>query len=753
MTLNRIATYFVVLCLASAAVAAEPRVGPNLIPKPTEFQPGEGVWKISAGMTIGVELPTDETRAIALRLANQLPQSILIDIAGGASEQAKRCDVFLKLSPISGNHGDEGYKLEIHPTGVYLEASEPQGLYRGVQTLEQVIQDARAIGDAVTAMQIIDRPRFRHRGLMLDSARHFVPKETIKRTIDLVAYHKLNVLHWHLTDDQGWRIEIQKYPKLTETGAWRRATRPTETPVDGQGRYGGFYTQEDIREIVAYARERYVTIIPEIEMPGHSMAALASYPELACEPGAYEVSTRWDVHEDVLCAGDDRVFAFVEGVLLEVMRLFESPYIHIGGDECPKTRWKSCVKCQARMRALELKNEDELQSYFIRRVGVFLAMRGRRLVGWDEILEGGLPPSAIVQAWRGMDRVAAAARNGNQVIVSPRSHGYLDYRQGDHPGESTEGEFLPLSQVYSLEPVPPGLSQADARRIIGVEAALWTERVPPELLDWQMFPRLCAIAEVGWSEPQKNWEDFSRRLTIQMSRLDALGVRYYVAPPHLATPNLTFADVTEVAFHSDTEGVIRYTLDDSGVSPDSPRYERPIPLSQSRVVRAKRFLANGRSSDELVFSFRRLTPKAPVAVSDVRPGLRCEVFEGAFSRATWFDGVAPIAFRESTAPDLSQRPGDERFGLRYRGYFDAPRDGVYRFFLEADDAARIVIGDEIVVTAAWNMPEQEGVVWLRTGRHPFRIEFWQTEGPFRCELAVQPPGQPREPLSLEQLGH
>lgn len=750
MAVQKAAIRSIALCwICTLAVASPPR----LIPAPAEIEPGAGMWKAVPGMTIGVELATDETRAIARFVAELLPEANVADIPGGTEDPAQHCDLFMKLAPVTGNYGDEGYKLDIQPTGVSLEASEPQGLYRGAQTLRQLIQDARPDGGAIAAMRIIDRPRFAHRGLMLDSARHFIPTGTIRRYIDLMAYHKLNVLHWHLTDDQGWRIEIRKYPKLTEVGAWRRATRPTETPVDAHGRYGGFYTQEEIRELVAYARARYVTIIPEIEMPGHCMALLASYPELACEPGAYEVGTRWGVYDDLLCAGDDRVFAFMESVLLEVMGLFESPYIHIGGDECPRVRWKSCVKCQARMRALELKNEDELQSYFIRRIGVFLAMRGRRLVGWDEILEGGVPPTAIIQAWRSMDRVVAAARNGNQVIVSPRTHCYLDYWQSNLPGEPADRGYLPLPQVYALDPVPKGLTQADARRIIGIEGALWTEHVPPELLDRQAFPRLCAIAEVGWAGPRKDWEEFSQRLAVQMSRLDALGVRYFIAPPHIATPELVFVNSTDVVFHPAVEGEIRYTLDGSGVTADSARYERPIRLSESATVRARRFLANGRSSEELVFPFRRLAARTAVSATNSRPGLRCEVFEGAFSRATWFDGVAPVGIREPAVPDLSQRPSDERFGLRYRGYFEAPRDGLYRFFLHADDAARVVIGDEIVVTAAWGVPEQNGVVWLRAGKHPITIEFLQIDGAFGCALAVEPPDEPRQPLSLTQLSH
>ncbi|MBL8878193.1 MAG: family 20 glycosylhydrolase [Phycisphaerales bacterium] len=721
----------------------------TLIPKPASLTPGDGEWRLPSRPVVGVELADDETRAIGQMLADALPGGSSIDLPGGGGPRAADCAIYLKLSPISAKLPEEGYALAVAPDRVTITASDATGLFRGTQTLRQLIDG----GDIIPAVQIVDQPRFRHRGMLLDCGRHFMPKEFVKRYIDLIAYHRMNVLHWHLTEDQGWRIEIKQYPKLTAVGAWRKASRPSETPVDEQGRYGGYYSQDDIREIVAYAKARFITIIPEIEMPGHALAALASHPELACEPRSFEVGTEWGVYDDVMCAGDDRVFAFIENVLTEVLGLFDSPYIHIGGDECPKARWKNCPKCQARMRSMELKDENQLQSYFVRRVGIWLAMRGRRLVGWDEILEGDLPPTAVVQAWRGMDYVTRAIQNGNTVIVSPTSHCYLDYWQNNLPGEPTNRGYLPLQHAYSLEPAPAEISPPQARRILGVEGNMWTEHAPPALVDRQVFPRLCAIAEVGWSSPERDWGDFSRRIDTHYARLDKLGVTYYIAPPRLLNDDLAFIDAVEAKFAEDRIGETRYALDGAPVTTASPRFAGAIRIHESTTLRARRFLKNGRTSEEIALNFRKLAPQAALSMGPTKPGLICETFAGEFGRAKWFEGATPTSTTVAALPDLSQRGGDERFGVKYTGLFNAPRDGVYRFFALADDAARVVIDDETIASASWDTPEQAGSVNLRAGQHKLVIEFWQIGGPFKFALSVQLPGGAKEPLRAEMLSH
>ncbi len=410
----------------------------------------------------------------------------------------------------------EGYELIVNPDRVIIRAPQPAGLFYGTQTLRQLLPGP------IPCLRIEDKPRFSWRGAMLDVARHFFPKEFVKRYIDLLAFHKLNVLHLHLTDDQGWRIEIKKHPKLTQIGAWRE-----ETNGDGK-RYGGYYTQDDLREIVAYAAARHITVVPEIEMPGHALAALAAYPELSCTGGPFKVRTRWGIEQDVYCAGNEKTFEFLQEVLDEVLAIFPSQFIHIGGDECPKARWKKCPKCQARIKAEGLKNEHELQSYFIRRMEKYLSSKGRRLIGWSEIREGGLPKNAALMDWIG--GAVEGASDGHDVVMSPTSHCYFDYYQSQDTANEPKaiGGYIPLSKVYAFEPVPAKLAPSFHQHILGAQANLWTEYIStPQQAEYMTFPRLCALAEVVWSPADtRNWDDFSARLKTHLKRLDALGVNY-----------------------------------------------------------------------------------------------------------------------------------------------------------------------------------------------------------------------------------
>jgi len=501
------------------------------IPRPASLECRSGHFSITEASQVCVEAGNAEIRAVGEYLAESLRRDTGRPMTVRELGSAKPARDVILLTTVGADMslGEEGYELTVSPTSVLLRAPHPQGLFRGVVTIRQLCSPEMETTSAdksektdpltIPCVRITDLPRYRWRGMLLDCGRHFMTKEFVKRYIDLLAYHKMNVLHWHLTEDQGWRIEIRKYPKLTEVGAWRG---------EGEKRYGGFYTQDDIKEIVEYAASRYVTVVPEIEMPGHSLGALASYPELGCVGQGYEVGTRWGVYSDVYCAGDERVFEFLEDVLAEVIELFPSLYIHIGGDECPKQRWKKCPKCQERIKAEGLRDEHELQSYFIRRIEKFLNSKGRRLIGWDEILEGGLAPNATVQSWRGMDGAIAAATSGHDVIASPTSHCYLDYAQLRAVGEPTRMGYLPLERCYEFEPTPAGLTPKQARHILGLEGNMWTEHAPQQRVDWQVFPRLCALAEVGWSPKKlRNWEDFSERMKTHYRQLDALGVTYF----------------------------------------------------------------------------------------------------------------------------------------------------------------------------------------------------------------------------------
>ena len=409
----------------------------------------------------------------------------------------------------------EAYKLNITSEMIRIDGKSGKGVMHGIQTLRQLMVDEFHSGEKrenwyLPQVKITDSPKFKHRGLLLDCARHFYSKTVVKKYIDLLALYKMNVLHWHLTEDQGWRIEIDAYPKLTEVGAWR-------TELDGS-RYGGFYSKADIKEIVAYANERQVTIIPEIELPGHSQAAIAAYSSLSCEGVQVPVINDWGVFKEIYCAGNDSVFTFLETVLTEVMDLFPAQYIHIGGDEAPKFRWEHCDKCQARMKAHDLKDEHELQSYFISRVETFLNENGRQLIGWDEILEGGLSANATVQSWRGMEGGITAANSGHEAIMSPTSHAYFDY----------DLKAIDLEKVYQFDPIPKELPEDKTQFIIGGECNIWTEHVPDEAtLDAKVFPRLLGMSEVLWHYPEsRDYLAFYNRVQFHYPMLEYLAVKY-----------------------------------------------------------------------------------------------------------------------------------------------------------------------------------------------------------------------------------
>jgi hexosaminidase len=413
------------------------------------------------------------------------------------------------------------YRLSVRGDGIQIRSGTVAGLGYGVQTLLQMIS-GRTHGDGITlpGVEITDYPRFTWRGMHLDVSRHFVPVAFVRKYIDLLARHKMNRFHWHLTDDQGWRIEIRKYPRLTEIGAWRRGP-------DGKP-YGGYYTQDEIREVVAYAQARQVMVIPEIEMPGHASAALAAYPEYSCTGGPFEVETAWGIFDDVYCAGKDETFRFLGDILSEVAALFPGPYIHIGGDECPKARWRSHAACQSRMKAERLVDEDALQAYFVNRIAKHLSSLGKTLIGWDEILDGGAPAGATVMAWRHVDKGVEAARLGHDVVMTPMPYCYFDHYQGVANEPKAIGGFTPLRSVYNFEPIPPDFPPNLVRHVLGAQGNVWTEYMAgTEHVEYMVFPRLCALAERLWSPSgAQPYSEFLDRLAPHLKRLDALGVAY-----------------------------------------------------------------------------------------------------------------------------------------------------------------------------------------------------------------------------------
>ena len=510
--------------------------------------------------------------------------------------------------------GPEGYQLTVDQQGIRITAAGGPGLFYGAQTLVQLLPPRAAVTASVPYVRINDQPAFRWRGAMLDVSRHFFSVEFVKRYIDLLAAYKLNTFHWHLTDDQGWRIEIKKYPKLTQVSAFRKETligaqqlfkTLAEFKYDATP-HGGFYTQDQIRDVVAYAQQRYVTIVPEIEMPGHSVAILAAYPELACKPGAYETWTMWGVNEDIVCPTETTI-RFFEDVLTEVTNLFPGPYVHIGGDEAPKTRWKESAAVQEIMKREGYTDVEMVQGWFNRRIEKFLESRGKKLIGWDEILEGGIAPSATVMSWRGEKGGIEAAKLGHDVVMSPTTHLYINYGQSQKPHSPYEplmiGGYIPLDAIYNYNPLPAELTPEQQQHVLGPQANLWTEYITtPAAAEYMLFPRLLAVSEVAWRPAAaKTYAEFLPRMGQQFARLDARKV-YYRVPEPLGLDSASVVRQNSKAvftLRSLVPGAqIRYTLDGHLPDETTELYTKPlaVPLNRGLTVRAVTITPGGRKS-------------------------------------------------------------------------------------------------------------------------------------------------------------
>jgi len=521
---------------ALTAILFQPKVSLAIIPQPASITMRGGEFLLTSHTRIAVD---DNSREVGEMLRDQLLPATAYHL--DFAKRPANGDIHLTIDKRLSRLGKEGYRLAVTTTGVDIRAAEPAGLFYGVQTFRQMLPtqifrraEVFGIRWAAPCAIIEDQPRFSWRGMHLDVCRHFMPKEFILQFIDLLSLHKLNTFHWHLTDDQGWRIEIKKYPKLTEVGAFRKDSMITVNPPKFTGKpHGGFYTQDDIREVVAYAAKRFVTIVPEIEMPGHSTAAIAAYPRLGNTGRQIEVGTSWGVITDVYNVNDATI-AFLQDVLQEVIDLFPSQFIHVGGDEVPKEQWKASSVAQDKMRDLGLKDEHELQSWFIRQMDTWLTAHNRRLIGWDEILEGGLAPGAAVMSWRGTEGGIAAAKAGHDVVMTPGNPTYFDHYQGDKTKEPLAiGGFTPLDKVYAYEPVPAGLTAEEAAHVLGSQGQLWTEYMPNyRQVEYMAFPRACALSEVLWSpKTSRDYDNFLDRLIIHLRRLNALDVNYRPLDP------------------------------------------------------------------------------------------------------------------------------------------------------------------------------------------------------------------------------
>jgi len=585
----------------------------SIVPKPVSVKSKPGIFSIGDQTQLIVAAGDKEMKQVALLFADQLRLAGGPDlkISEATSGNKNAHAIFFSRTKGKSNSPSEGYVLQATSKQVHISAASGAGLFYGMQSLLQILPADICKSGASTpglswdipCVMIRDYPRYPYRGLHLDVSRHFFPKEFIKRYIDLIAMYKMNRFHWHLTDDQGWRLEIKKYPKLMEISAWHadHENLPwNERPLQQAGEkatYGGYYTQDEVREIVKYAADRFVTIIPEIEMPAHSIEVLAAYPQFSCTGGPFTVPTGsyWP-DRDILCAGNDSVFTFLEDVLTEVMDLFPSQYIHIGGDEADKTNWKSCPKCQARIRAEGLKDEKELQSYFIKRIEKFIVSKNRKVIGWDEILEGGLAPEATVMSWRGVEGGIAAARKGHDAIMTPSSYCYFDYYQADPASEPLSiGGYITLKKVYSFDPTPQELTKEEAKHILGAQGNLWCEFIPtPAQAEYRAFPRAIALSEVVWSaKDTRNWSDFQRRMKDQFKRLQYMNVNYSKGSFKVDVAVQTDKKTNTIRLVLGSEQLdvpLRYTLDGNDVTASSALYSGPVEITKNGVVKAGLFV-------------------------------------------------------------------------------------------------------------------------------------------------------------------
>ena len=667
---------------------------------------------------------------------NVIPAPVSTEVGDGVYKlSGKKNEIVMRIDRKMDLPSKEGYILTVDAKGIKAKAPSEAGLFYARKTLDQLIRP----DGTVPYVKITDYPRFAWRGFHVDPCRHFLSVEEVKKEIDILSQYKINTMHWHLTDDQGWRIEIKKYPRLTEIGAWR-------SEFEG-GTHGGFYTQEQIREVVAYAAERFVTIVPEIEMPGHSMAAVRAYPALSCTMEPVGNFANWGTSDLVFCPGKEALFRFIDDVIAEVAALFPSEYIHIGGDECPKTRWAKCPDCQARIQREGLvadeqfSAEERLQSYAVRRAEKILAKYGRKLIGWDEILEGGLSPNATVMSWRGEKGGIAAALEGHDVIMTPGSEGmYFDHYQGDSRVEPvTIGKLTTLEKVYRYDPVPAALKEnGKQQHVKGVQANLWSEYIYSDAQrDYMLFPRAFALAEIAWSPVAgKDFDDFCRRVDIACRLLDERGVNYHIPMPEQPGSSLdrvVFTDRAEVSFKTTRPMKMVYTLDGSEPTPDSTPYTGALSFTEDAVIKIASVTAYGKLSPVRTVRVVRegWMPACGVRMENLYPGLRTRLVWGRYvlpsdipADAAWeyglVKGLGELARQETYDRSMQHT---RFYAVEAWGYVDVPKDAVYVLSSVCDQVwidGRLVIDNGSDVK---KFSRHDNSIALKAGLHELKVVF------------------------------
>lgn len=758
---------FLILITFSAQLSNAQDTDPNMgiIPAPVSLKKTNGEFILSRETKFLADSPGNKA---VLFLADYLRGKKMLNIQPALNTTTGVPNSLVLTSAGTDSLPPEGYRLTVTPQKITI-AGKGAGLFYGIQTLIQLMPSDDAATIKLPCVQIEDYPRFAYRGMMLDVCRHFFSVEFVKKYIDLMAAYKLNNFHWHLTDDQGWRIEIKKYPRLTEIGSQRAQTvignYHDRTPQQFDNTpYGGFYTQDQIRDVVKYAADRYINVVPEIEMPGHSAAAIAAYPELSCDPGqTYKVAETWGVFKDVYCP-TDKTFDFLQDVLTEVMELFPSKYIHIGGDEVPKTAWQQSAYCQKMIRKLGLKNEEGLQSYFVQRMEKFVNSKGRSIIGWDEILEGGLSPNATVMSWRGEAGGIAAAQQNHDVIMTPGSGGlYFDHAQGKLSDEPLSiGGNDPLSKPYNYNPTPAALTPGQQKHVIGVQANLWTEYIPTEnKAEYMLLPRMLALSEIAWTPlTNKNFDDFANtRLPLHLAKFDKDGFDYHVPIAIGAKDTVIFGPQLNVQLKPSVAGaVVYYTIDGYTPRETDMAYTMPVsynvPPDQYRELETIVITPSGKRSTVTHTIMYNKQPLPPVNYTGTASGLNYRLFTGTFNSTADLDAAAAVdtgVVKSFSAGAIKKNVS--AYGIIYTGFIRIDSNDVYGFSVQSDDGSQLLIDDIPVVNndGKHGSLEQGGSVPLQKGFHRFTLKYFNvgTTGLLHVYLTI--PGKPKGELSPDEM--
>jgi hexosaminidase len=714
--------------------------GIHIIPQPAYLEQHDGVFVLNR--KIKIVATTENIYPVAAYFAQKMRTSTGFEIP--ISKKSVSHAIHLMIDS-SLDVNDEGYYLEVSKDQVEVKAKTPQGLFYGMQSFMQLLP-AEIENPSITtalweapAVFIKDEPRFAYRGQHLDPCRHFIPVENVKKQLDVMAMFKINRLHWHLTDDQGWRIEIKKYPKLTQIGGKR---------IDGEGtEHKGYYTQEQIKEIVDYAADRFITIIPEIELPGHAMAAIAAYPELSCKGDTLSPRIIWGVEDIVMCAGKESTFEMLSDIFKEVVELFPGKYIHIGGDECPKTEWKSCPLCQQRIKEegltanLHHTAEQRLQSYFVERMEKVINSYGRQIIGWDEILEGGLAPNATVMSWRGEEGGINAAKLEHDVIMTPNPKGfYIDHYQGDYKIEPVSiGGYSTPEKIYIFDPVPAELKGTpEAKHILGAQCNAWSEYMyNTDIMEYRIYPRMLAAAEVNWTPVErKNYQDFERRLNNAYVRLDAHQINYHIPQPEQPYGSCNFIAFTDSAvlkFTTSRPIDIFYTLDGSTPNANSTKYSKPIVLKKNSELKICSMLPSGKSSQMRSIQVVKQDFSPSVELKHPKKGLQMNIIDGMFLNVNELEKSSIMTMKNKIMnqwTDLTQyvkttesMRNVQQYAAIANGYIYIPEDGIYYF--SSDNEEVWIDGQKIIDNGGEvkRFSRHDHSLALQAGYHPVKVVF------------------------------